>query len=241
MAERTHDPADITTLVFDVMGTVVDIEGSIAAQAAAALRDSGLRSDGIDRLLEDWADGLDRGMKEIIAGDAPWQSHRALRRAALRPALAAAGIDDLPANAVEALTTVVHRLDAWPDSADALARLRTSRTVVALSNADVAELVDLSARAGLAWHGLLSAEFVRSYKPDGAVYRMALEMLGVEPAQVMMVAAHPWDLRGAAEHGFATAYIGRPGAEPPGADDTFDLHAGDLHDLAELLASPGRR
>ena len=237
MAEGTHRPADVRTLIFDVMGTVVDIEGSIAAQATAALRGSGLGRHGIDRLLQDWEGRLDRGMQEITAGTAPWRSHRDLRSAALHPALAAAGIDDLPANAVEELTTVVHRLDAWPDSADALALLRTSTTVVALSNADVAELVDLSAHAGLAWHGLLSAEFVRTYKPDGAVYRMALEMLGVDPAQVMMVAAHPWDLRAAAEHGFATAYIGRPGAEPPGADDTFDLHADDLHHLAEQLTS----
>ena len=112
-------------------------------------------------------------------------------------------------------------------------------SVVALSNADVAELVDLSAGAGLAWHGVLSAQFVRSYKPDGAVYRMALELLGLDPAQAMMVAAHPWDLRAAAVHGFATAYIGRPGAVPPEADDAFDLHARDLHHLAELLADRG--
>jgi hypothetical protein len=36
----------------------------------------------------------------------------------------------------------------------------------------------------------------------------------------------------------ATAYIARPGAVAPAADDAFDLHAGDLHQLAELLATP---
>ena len=81
MAERSL--SDVTTLIFDVMGTVVDIEGSIAAQATAALRGSGLEGEGIDRLLEDWEGRLDRGMQEIIAGDAPWQGHRDLRRASL--------------------------------------------------------------------------------------------------------------------------------------------------------------
>jgi hypothetical protein len=32
----------------------------------------------------------------------------------------------------------------------------------------------------------------------------------------LFVAAHPWDLRAAAEHGFRTAYVSRPAAERPG-------------------------
>ena len=54
----------------------------------------------------------------------------------------------------------------------------------------------------------------------------------------MMVAAHPWDLRSAAGHGMRTAYIARPGEGIPAADDSFDVSAGSLADLAELLA-PG--
>ena len=203
---------DVTTLVFDVMGTVVDIDGSIAAE----------------RVPPDAEEKLARAMDDVVAGRAPWRSHRALRA----EALAAAG---LPDDVVAELATVIERLDPWPDSAEALARLRTSKTVVALSNADVAELVALSAHAGLAWHGVLSAERARQYKPHPSVYLMALEQLAAEPDEVMLVAAHPWDLRAAAEHGFATAYIARPGAVRPTAGDAFDLHADDLGHLARLL------
>lgn len=47
-----------------------------------------------------------------------------------------------------------------------------------------------------------------------------------------MVAAHPWDLRAAAENGFSTCFVDRPGSERPTADDTFDLTVGDLGELA---------
>jgi 2-haloacid dehalogenase len=85
---------------------------------------------------------------------------------------------------------------------------------------------------------VLSAELVKAYKPDPAVYRLALDLLGLNPRQTMMVAAHPWDLRSAAEHGMCTAYITRPGEGIPAADDSFDVSAESLADLAELLA-PG--
>ena len=77
---------------------------------------------------------------------------------------------------------------------------------------------------------------MRAYKPAPAVYDMALEQLGVAPEHAMLVAAHPWDLRGAAARGYRTAYIARPGAVRPAADDEFDLEAGDLHALADQLA-----
>lgn len=213
----------VTTLVFDVMGTVVDIDGSIARIAASL----GLP----ERGLADAEARLASAMDEVVAERAPWRSHRELRADAIAQAF-----EGVPADVSGELATVVERLDPWPDSPEALARLRTMKTVVALSNADTAELVALSAYAGLAWHGVLSAELARNYKPHPSVYLKALELLAAEPDEVMLVAAHPWDLRAAAEQGYATAYIARPGAVPPAADDAFDLHADDLGHLARLLA-----
>ena len=66
-----------------------------------------------------------------------------------------------------------------------------------------------------------------------AVYGMALESLQLEPAHGLLVAAHPWDLRAAAELGLATAYIARPDAEAPASTDTFDVYASE--GLGELL------
>ena len=111
--------------------------------------------------------------------------------------------------------------------------------MVALSNASLAQLASMSAAGGLAWHGVLSAELTQGYKPDPAVYRMALELLGLDPRRTMMIAAHPWDLRAAAGHGLRTGYIARRGEGIPAPEDRFDVHATDLADLAaQLIPAP---
>jgi 2-haloacid dehalogenase len=70
---------------------------------------------------------------------------------------------------------------------------------------------------------------------------MAPELLDLSPRQVMMVAAHPDDLRAARKNGLRTAYVPRPlefgpgrGVDPP--DPSFDLVASDFIDLGRKLA-----
>lgn len=227
----------IRTLVFDVLGTVVDESGSLAAETTAALAAAGAGHDRGQQLTQEWARRLDDLTGQVVAGQAPWRSNDALRRAALHDAVGAAGLDGLPAAVLDDLALAGHRLKSWPDSAQALQALAGSFTVVALSNADLAQLADLSADGGLAWHCVLSAELARTYKPDPAVYSMALNLLGLSPRHTMMVAAHPWDLRAAAEHGMRSAYISRPGEGAPADGDRFDVYADSLADLADLAAS----
>jgi 2-haloacid dehalogenase len=239
MSVSTDKAAAPTTLLFDVMGTVVDIDGSVRRLATATLSAAGVDPARIDDVISAWERAHASSMDAVIGGTAPWRGHRDLRRAALEEVWAEGDLPALSSAAVTELTTVIHRLDPWPDSADALSRLRSTCTVVALSNADTAELVDLSAHGGLSWHGLLSAQIVASYKPDPAVYLMAAEHLALDPGDIMMVAAHPWDLRGAAALGFATAYVARPGAERPQADDAFDVEVDDLAALADRFRPTG--
>ena len=107
--------------------------------------------------------------------------------------------------------------------------------MVALSNADFGELAALSQHGGLAWHAMVSAEVARSFKPAPVVYQTAIRLLGVQPAETLMVAAHPWDLRAAGQHGMATAFVARPGAETPTAEDHFSMELKDLSELAATL------
>ena len=222
--------------MFDVMGTVVDVDAAIHASAGRVLAAAGADDAVVSLLVEDWKARLQRLLDDVIAGAIPWSSHQDLRRSALVEAVIASGIDALPPEAVPTLTSVIHRSPPWPDSAAALDRLRAGHTVVALSNADFDELVDLSRLGGLAWHGIISTAASHSFKPDPVVYRNAIHMLAADPGSIMIVAAHPWDLRAAAEHGMATAFIARPAAEPPRSDDDFDLTVADLAELADRLA-----
>ncbi len=106
-------------------------------------------------------------------------------------------------------------------------------------------LTNLSKRAGLPWDCILSAELVGAYKPDPQVYRMAARLLGLECAEVMLVAAHGADLRGARAAGLRTAFVSRPLEHGPGAagepppDPSFDVVATDFVDLARQLGAGG--
>ncbi len=132
-----------------------------------------------------------------------------------------------------------HRLDPWPDVRAGLDALRQDRITAALSNGHLALLVDLARHGDLRFDCLLSAELARAYKPAAAVYRTAAQLLGAEPGELMLVAAHPWDLQGAREAGLRTAFIDRPLEYGPGSpareDFEADVSAGDLHELAQRL------
>lgn len=80
-----------------------------------------------------------------------------------------------------------------------------------------------------------SVDIVRRYKPAPDVYRAAAHLLGVDTHHVLMVAAHPWDLFGAARAGCRTALLVRPGkALWPGAPPP-EYVARDLKALADRL------
>lgn len=238
-------PAGVATLIFDVLGTVVDEAGSVAAETARALAAAGAGPAQADHVATEWTRRVEALTSLVAAGEAPWRSNDALRRDALQETLRSAGPGRLPPALagdqaladhramIDDLALIGHRLRPWPDSPRGLHALASHFTVVALSNASLAQLASMSAAGGLGWHCVLSAELARAYKPDPSVYQMALDLLGLDPRHAMMIAAHPWDLRAAAGHGMRTGYVARPGEGTPAADDHFDVYATDLADLAQ--------
>ena len=174
---------------------------------------------------------MDRRLEEIRDGSAPWRSSEDVRREALDEVLDA----PISPDQRRRLESAGGRLRPWPDSPGALRTLGEHFKLVALSNASLAELAEISARGRLGWHAALSGALVQAYKPSPAVYELAITGLRLDPSRTLMVAAHAWDLRAAATHGLRTAFIARPGADPPRADDRFDLHAEDLSALAQAL------
>jgi 2-haloacid dehalogenase len=75
------------------------------------------------------------------------------------------------------------------------------------------------------------------------VYLTGVRLLGLEPSDVMMVAAHPFDLGGARGAGLRTAFIDRPLEYGPGSprrgDPETDFSVKDLDELAARLERPG--
>ena len=113
-----------------------------------------------------------------------------------------------------------------------MGQLKGKYTLVVLSNGDRAALEQTVANLALPVDRIVSAEQAGVYKPHPAVYRKAVEDLKLEPAQVLHVAAHAWDIRGAVAFGMAGAFINRPGL--PYGDSPFPptLEVPDLRELA---------
>jgi 2-haloacid dehalogenase len=101
----------------------------------------------------------------------------------------------------------------------------------------------MAKRAGLPWDCGISAELFHHYKPDPQAYLGCAHLLGVRPGELMLVAAHPSDLRAARDVGLKTAFVSRPqeygpGQRPPRMDDDeFDFTATDFLDLAGQLGA----
>ena len=222
---------DIRAVAIDVLGTLVDEPAAIASTLRAQL--PGSSGDDIDRALHEWDAYLARAQRDIVAGRRGFVDADALEAETLAHVLGdARPIDDAPA---APLSCVGAALDPWPDAVEGVRRLAELLPVYGLSNATTGTLEALASRAGFAWSGALSASAAAAYKPAPEVYRLALDATGLDAEQVLMVAAHAWDLRGAAAIGMRTAYVARPVGDPPSSDDAFDGEFGSLAELADAL------
>ncbi|UXA20470.1 haloacid dehalogenase type II [Mycobacterium sp. SMC-4] len=229
----------IRALAFDVFGTVVDWRSSVIAE----LTDFGDRNDvsaDWQRFADDWRAGYVPAMDRVRRGELPWTRLDDLHRGRLVELLDGAGIT-VGDNEIDDLNRVWHRLDPWPDSVAGLQRLKQRYLITTLSNGNVSLLTHMAKRAGLPWDCVLSAEIFRHYKPDPQAYLGCAEILDVAPEELMLVAAHPADLRAARSAGLRTAFVFRALEHGPErtlrrpAAGEFDITADDFHDLADQL------
>jgi 2-haloacid dehalogenase len=97
--------------------------------------------------------------------------------------------------------------------------------------------------AALPFDAVLTAELAKSYKPAPAVYQLAVDYLGFKPDEILMVACHKYDLKGARAAGLRTAFVQRPLEFGPAVKaDTapepwFDLYVDTFTALAQALGA----
>ncbi len=232
----TPDPK---ALAFDVFGTVVDWRSAVIREGEELGKGKGLDVDWA-AFADAWRGRYAPSMDRVRRGELPWTRLDDLHLASLEELLGEFGVVGLTEREKERFNEVWHRLDPWPDSVEGLTRLKKRYVITTLSNGNVALLTNMAKRAGLPWDLILSAELVRHYKPDPETYMMVPGLLSLRPEQVMMVAAHPNDLRAARANGLQTAYVPRPREfGPQGAQEapdlSFDLVAEDFVALADKL------
>ena len=232
----------VRALAFDVFGTVVDWRGSIIAEGVERWTPQGVDADWA-RLADAWRRRYQPSLQRVRQGDREWTPLDVLHRESLDDLLPELGLAGLNEGQRADLNLVWHRLRPWPDAVTGLRRLARRFRLATLSNGNRALLEDL-VRFGELPLEVLSAEDFRAYKPDPRTYLGAAARLECEPGELMLVAAHPDDLRAAAGQGLKTACVRRPLEWGPGhdaepADPAFDVVADDFVELAEKLGAPG--
>ena len=125
-----------------------------------------------------------------------------------------------------------HDFAPWPDVPPVLERLDdTRRFIVTNCSRKLGRLAAF--RAGR-FELVVTAEEAGAYKPDPLPYRMALDRLGLDSAEVLFVAGSAHDVGGAARVGMDVYWANRGGAPAP-TDGAALREEPDFRGLLETL------
>jgi 2-haloacid dehalogenase len=233
----------VRALVFDMFGTTFDWWTGMSDQIADLSARKAVQVDAGD-MTSRWREQFFIGLERVRTGQRGWANLDVIHAEGLVQVLDDLGLAEVFGDHQQELVRAWHRLPAWADVAEGIERLRGRFTVCALSNGGFAQITNLVKNAGLHFDCILGADISRHYKPDIEIYRSAVELLDLAPDEVMMVAAHGWDLAGARAAGFQAAYVERPhehGPHKAGEDPAHvecDLLVRGFGELADALGCP---
>ncbi len=145
---------------------------------------------------------------------------------------------ELSASEAAGIVAAMTSLPAHPDVYNAMERLFDSGIpIVTLTNGSTATANAQVESAGLHpfVRRVISVEEVGKFKPSPVPYRYAADLMGVDIAEMMLVAAHDWDCAGALNAGARTAFVERPGVVWSLPTDPPDLVVGDIAGLADAI------
>ena len=104
------------------------------------------------------------------------------------------------------------QLTPWPDTADALRRLRAADVrVITIANFSPAMLRANAQRAGLTplFDALVSTDANHTYKPDPRAYQLGVDRLELGKRDIVFAAFGGWDAAGAKSFGYPTVWVNR--------------------------------
>ena len=129
-------------------------------------------------------------------------------------------------------------LPAHLDVGESLKRLRGAGfRMVTLTNSSPTAVKTQLQNAGLAqyFEEAISVETVHRFKPDLEVYRSAAAHIGAQPGELLLIAAHAWDVFGAAKAGWQAAFVARNGITPFPLGPKPDIVGADMTAIADAI------
>jgi 2-haloacid dehalogenase len=130
------------------------------------------------------------------------------------------------------------KLNVYPDVEPGLKKLRAAGFRLAtLTNSPERILTDQLGFAGIKdyFEFKLSIDAIKTYKPSLNTYQWAAEQLGAGAGDIVMIAAHGWDIAGAGVAGLQTAFISRKGQSLYPLADRPDFLGNDLLEIAACI------
>ena len=219
--------------MFDLYGTVVDMQGGLTRAVTPYLKAKGSAIEP-GRLVTWWRrTHFENSMIDALLHRAHIP-YREIGRISLSYTLERAGVPHTQ-DEVKRLVSEIERLPPFPDAVQALGRLQQRFRLVILSNGDPDMLEAIRPHLGIVFDRIISVSEAGSFKPHAATYRKAAEIMGTRPGEILFVANHAFDCVGAKAAGMHTAFVDR--RKRPFGDWPYppDLIVGGLKALADAL------
>ena len=226
--------ARVRYLTFDIFGTVMDLSGSLAGPAGEflAARGSGMTGPAF------YAEWRERQRIEQYQDNLLMLGHSGYLETCRRAFVYCLKKHNVgyTAEQVQEFMQVYRSLRPYDDAIEGLRSLAGRYSLVALSNGEQWYLEELLGNnVPVEFDAIISVEQVGAFKPSPGIYRKAAQRLGCEPGEIMMVAAHAFDILGAQACGFRAAYVNR--YRLPTEDSSYqpDIIVDDFVELAARL------
>ncbi|MEM7291007.1 MAG: haloacid dehalogenase type II [Pseudomonadota bacterium] len=195
--------------LFDVFGTVVDWRSGVANACRTMFNAKAIEFDPLE-FADLWREQYQPSMEKIRSGNRGYVVLDQLHLENLDRVLEQTGLSaKFDEQERQELNHGWERLPAWPDCSQGLTELKKKAIIAPCSNGSIAMMTRIAKYSNLPWDCILGAEIAGNYKPHPDAYLKSVAALGLEPHEVMMVAAHNSDLAAARECGLITAFIPR--------------------------------
>ena len=197
--------------VFDAYGTLFDVHSAVARVKA----EIGPHAEPMSELWR--IKQLEYTWTRTLMGE--YRDFRELTAQALD--YAAARFGGMPAELREKLLSAYERLDAYPDAAPTLRKLKEKGAQTAILSNGTPDMLDSavqSAGLGELIERVLSVDAVRRFKTGPETYALVDQAFDVPRTAISFQSSNRWDIAGAQKFGFRTVWINRAGHPDEYAD-----------------------
>ena len=226
--------ARVKSLTFDIFGTVMDLSGTLAGPAGDFLAAHGSEMTG----QVFYAEWRERQRIEQYQDNLLMLGHSGYLETCRRAFVYCLKKHNVSytADAVQEFMKVYKGLQPYGDAIEGLRSLSGRYKLVALSNGEQWYLEELLGNnVPIKFDAIISVDQVGAFKPSPGIYRKAIQRLGCEPGEIMMVAAHAFDILGAQTCGFKAAYVNRYKLPTDDSEYQPDIIVDDFVELAARL------